>query len=69
MIKDLKHHVRINIQDLEGIVSRSPEKHYDSYINRLEEHETEINEFFTYFDKMKREFRESVSYKNLTAQS
>jgi hypothetical protein len=69
LIKDLKHHVRINLQDLQKLVSRSPQKYYHSYLIRLEEHESQIHEFFLYYDKIKNEFRESISYQRLRAVS
>jgi chaperonin cofactor prefoldin len=69
LIKDLKHHVRINLQDLQKLVSRSPQKYYHSYLTRLEEHESQIREFFSYYDKIKNEFRESISYQRLRSAS
>jgi chaperonin cofactor prefoldin len=69
LIKDLKHHVRINLQDLQKLVIRSPQKYYHSYLTRLEEHEAQISEFFSYYEKMKTEFRESVSYQRLRTAS
>lgn len=69
LIKDLKHHVRINLQDLQNLVTRSPQKYYYSYLTRLEGHQEQISEFFSYYDKMKNEFRESISYQRLSATS
>lgn len=69
LIKELKHHVRINLQDLKTLVTRSPQKYYHSYLTRLESHQEQINDFFSYYDKMKNEFRESISYQRLRAAS
>ena len=67
LIRDLKHHVRINLQDLHNLVSRHPERYYQSYLKNLEEHRRRINSFFDFFDRVKKEFRESISYDNLRA--
>lgn len=67
LIRDLKHHVRINLQDLRTLVSRQPERYYQVYLKNLEEHRKRINSFFDFFEKVKKEFRESISYENLRA--
>ena len=35
LIRDLKHHVRINLQDLRTLVSRQPERYYQVYLKNL----------------------------------
>lgn len=69
LIRDMKHHIRINLQDLRTLVTRQPERYYHSYLSNLQEHSQRINNFFTHFDKMKKEFRETISYKRLRATS
>lgn len=69
LIRDLKHHVRINLQDLRNLVRQQPERYYYSYLNNLQEHRQRINNFFEYFDKMKKEFRETISYERLRARA
>ncbi|MFK7946962.1 MAG: hypothetical protein AB8G11_05185 [Saprospiraceae bacterium] len=67
LIRDMKHHVRINLQDLRALVTRQPERYYHSYLNNLQDHSQHVNKFFKYFDKMKQEFREAISYERLRA--
>lgn len=69
LIRDLKHHVRINLQDLHTLVTRQPERYYNSYLSNLQDHHQRINNFFAYFEKMKKEFREEISYERLSAAS
>ncbi len=65
LIKDLKHQVRINLQDLKNLVTPEPQQYYHSYVKRLEAHQKRLDDFFPYFEKMKSEFRESISYERL----
>lgn len=69
LIRDLKHHVRINLQDLRTLVIKQPERYYNSYLNKLKEHNQRIDNFFAFFNKMKAEFRQTISYENLRATS
>ena len=69
LIRDLKHHVRINLQDLHNLVRRQPQRYYYSYLNTLQEHRGRIHNFFKYFDKMRKEFREAISYESLRARA
>lgn len=69
LIRDLKHHVRINLQDLHNLVYRQPQRYYYSYLNTLQEHRERIHNFFEYFDKIRKEFRETISYESLRARA
>lgn len=65
LIRDLKYHIRINLQDLQNLVTRQPNRYYHCYLNSLKLHKEQLSKFFTYFDKMKKEFRESIGSQEL----
>ena len=67
IIRRLKHTVRLNMQNLQGLVSRNPEQYYFNYLNDLTHHREKLENFFSRFSSIHEEFSSYVKQSGLRA--
>ena len=67
IIRRLKHNVRLNIQNLRGLVAHNPQQYYFNYLNDLKHHQEKLENFFNRFNAIQEEFSGHLRQSGLRA--